>query len=554
MTQLADAAIRFEPDAFDMNRPRLMGRQSAGAGFLRAAVAGRLGEEVVGYGPNRQSSAMFAAMVGQVDPAAPARWMSLSQVHDFGKIGVCQLPHPALGAEARLRLRAGLANHSLCGVTHTVSSDRTMEALARLLCEPLTPWDAVICTSSAVAETIRRVHEAEADYLKWRFGVGVMIARPQTPVIPLGVHCQDYAFSEVERATARAELGIGEGEVVALYVGRLAITAKAHPFQMYRGLQAAQARTGASVTLLQCGWAENPTTEQAFHRAPREHCPSVRAELIDGRDAVARRRCWAAADIFVSLADSIQETYGLTPVEAMAAGLPCLVSDWDGYRDTVRDGVDGFRIRTWAPAAGMGGPLPLLYEAGEVDFSLYSWGAAATTSVDLEVLTDRLATLIGDADLRRRLGEAGRQRAHEVFDWAVVFRQYQALWGELNARREAAKANPEETARLAAAPRSAAQALDPFHAFGHYPSSPIDRSTTVALRPGATPADHQRLKADILFTGTIDRPQVVAKIFAYLEEVGPASVLEIARVMSAPEPLVVHTLGILAKMGLVELS
>jgi starch synthase len=50
MTQLADAAIRFEPDAFDMNRPRLMGRQSAGAGFLRAAVAGRLGEEVVGYG------------------------------------------------------------------------------------------------------------------------------------------------------------------------------------------------------------------------------------------------------------------------------------------------------------------------------------------------------------------------------------------------------------------------------------------------------------------------------------------------------------------------
>ena len=41
----------------------------------------------------------------------------------------------------------------------------------------------------------------------------------------------------------------------------------------------------------------------------------------------------------MSLADNIQETFGLTPVEAMAAGLPCVMSDWDGYRDTVRDGV-----------------------------------------------------------------------------------------------------------------------------------------------------------------------------------------------------------------------
>ena len=26
----------------------------------------------------------------------------------------------------------------------------------------------------------------------------------------------------------------------------------------------------------------------------------------------------------------------------MAAGLPLVVSDWSGYRDLVRDGVDGF--------------------------------------------------------------------------------------------------------------------------------------------------------------------------------------------------------------------
>ena len=47
----------------------------------------------------------------------------------------------------------------------------------------------------------------------------------------------------------------------------------------------------------------------------------------------------------------------------MAAGLPVVVSDWDGYRDTVRDGVDGFRIIiedvVYNFAAAMKAPLAL---------------------------------------------------------------------------------------------------------------------------------------------------------------------------------------------------
>ena len=62
------------------------------------------------------------------------------------------------------------------------------------------------------------------------------------------------------------------------------------------------------------------------------------------------RCCWAAADLFLSLVDNPQETFGLAPVEAMAAGVPVVVSDWDGYRYTVSDGVEGFRVPTLAPA------------------------------------------------------------------------------------------------------------------------------------------------------------------------------------------------------------
>ena len=45
----------------------------------------------------------------------------------------------------------------------------------------------------------------------------------------------------------------------------------------------------------------------------------------------------------------------------MTAGLACVVSDWDGYRDTVVDGETGIRIPTWMPGAGTGAALADAY-------------------------------------------------------------------------------------------------------------------------------------------------------------------------------------------------
>jgi len=50
----------------------------------------------------------------------------------------------------------------------------------------------------------------------------------------------------------------------------------------------------------------------------------------DDNDAAWYRSAWQAAGVFIALSDKIQETLGLTPLEAMAEGLPVIVSDWDG--------------------------------------------------------------------------------------------------------------------------------------------------------------------------------------------------------------------------------
>ena len=67
----------------------------------------------------------------------------------------------------------------------------------------------------------------------------------------------------------------------------------------------------------------------------------MKTSFVDGRDPHMRHSVWHAADLFVSPSDSIQETFGLAVLEAMACGLPVVASDWDGYRDIVDDGQTG---------------------------------------------------------------------------------------------------------------------------------------------------------------------------------------------------------------------
>ncbi len=553
MNETSSAVIRAHADGYDMAKPALMGRQAAGHGFLRAAVQARGDQPIRGLSPNAQVAAGFDAIVKSIDPIAPFEWIKSAEPERIGKTGVLYLADISVATHARGRLRNGVSAWSLCGVTHTTASQIAMDEIAGLLREPVMPWDALICTSTSVVETIRRVHEAEADYLRWRHGDAARIEGPQFPVIPLGVHCADFAFSEAARAEGRAALDLAADEVAALFVGRLVYHAKAHPHAMYRGLQLAAERTGKRVALILCGWTPSEQIEQIFRSGAAQFAPDVRLIFVEGRDPPKRNDAWAAADIFVTLADNIQETFGLTPIEAMAAGLPVVVTDWNGYRDTVRDGIDGFRIATWAPEPGMGVPLAAGHENGSLNYDRYCGFVSSTTALDMPRLVDALATLIESPDTRRTMGQAGRKRAQEVYDWPIVYRQYQALWSELNARRLAAGTDPVWQGRLAAAPRTPSTNLDPFNAFGHYPSHQIGPETPLAIAPGATANLLAACLDHPLFLSTPSPRDLVLKVFAAVES-GETSPATIAIRLKFPISAIGRTLGQLAKMGVVRLG
>jgi glycosyltransferase involved in cell wall biosynthesis len=548
-----NAVIRYEPDGYVVDREKLLGRHSAGNGFLRAAVHALRGQTLYGYTPGRRSAESFAKLVSSLDPDARHQWVPAARLDMLAEVGTVYLPGPDLSAAARLRLRLSSLAYSLVGVTHTTATHRAMDAITGMVTSPVMPWDALICTSNAVKSHVTSMLEAEVDYLQWRIGRRPQIW-PQLPVIPLGVHCDDFAISQAERQSARAALGIADDEVVALFVGRLSFHAKAHPHAMYVGLEAAARETKRKLVLIECGWFVADSVEKAFKDGAKKFCPTVRSLYADGRKADERGKAWAAADLFVSLSDNIQETFGLTPVEAMAAGLPVVVTDWDGYKETVRDGIDGFRIHTALPASGLGHRFAAGYEAGSYSYDSYAGYTCHTVSVDYDQLRRRLSELILNPALRQSQGSAGQQRARSDFDWKVLFRRYQDLWAELAAMRTKLAADPAWRQRVAAAPRFSPSRMDPFQGFANYPTHIINSQTRVRWVADA-PSYGEMVTHPLFSYAKIVMPNAeLVELLRKSLDGKAMSVEELAEANNLRVANAIIALAALAKMGLIKLE
>ncbi len=95
-------------------------------------------------------------------------------------------------------------------------------------------------------------------------------------------------------------------------------------------------------------------------------------------------------DIFVF--PSLAEGFGIVLIEAMALGLPCVVSD-----------------------------LPVLREVGDDAVSFFKTGAS-------EDLARKISTLLDDEDLRRDLGQKARKRVEEKYSMEKFVDNYDRLY------------------------------------------------------------------------------------------------------------------------------
>ena len=365
--------------------------------------------------------------------------LQVSELLDFNapcKNGILLRGQPYIAELAWLRATFRSNNaYSLLGLIHTLAPPMVREQIGAVSIAPVQAWDALICTSPSVLTAMQNMFDQWEEYLRQRFAAKT-IARPHLPLIPLGV---DIGFQQKARTNPNArkyireKLQLSDQDVLVLWVGRLSYFEKAFPQSMFIALQRAADYSGVSLHFAMVGWF--PSGEEDYHlyqEAAQAYCSRVPVHFLDGRNQTLLKQSWAAADIFLSLVDNPQETFGLSPVEAMAASLPVVVSDWDGYSYTVRDGLDGFLIPTLGGiAGGIGDELAARHSIGLMSYQNYIGAVAQHTAIDIEAAAQALTKLAINPALRSSMGANALRNVQARFGWPTIALQYQDLFLEL---------------------------------------------------------------------------------------------------------------------------
>jgi glycosyltransferase involved in cell wall biosynthesis len=115
----------------------------------------------------------------------------------------------------------------------------------------------------------------------------------------------------------------------------------------------------------------------------------------------------------VTVIPSVQEAFGVAALESSAMAVPVVASDVGGLRDTVRDGRTGVLVPPRSP----------------------------------EALADALIMILQNADLRRRMGRAGRERVQSDYDWRDLYDRWIKFYERARARvAQPPPAGPQGTA------------------------------------------------------------------------------------------------------------
>ncbi|TWT53037.1 Spore coat protein SA [Rubripirellula amarantea] len=341
-------------------------------------------------------------------------------------------PQPPSSRWSWLRHQHARDKFAVCGITHALCSPTAISALRDFVMSPVEPYDRLVCTSSAVAATADAIisHWSELMNESAQTSSASRRSTLRLQTIPLGVDLDHHRpASSDDRVAARRHFGIADDANVVLFVGRLSHHSKSNPLPLMFACEQAQRITSKPITLVMAGWFANEAVRDAFVREAARVAPNVKVGFVDATKPNNRDRVWDLADVFVSLADSVQETFGLTIIEAMSRKLPVIASDWNGYRESVVDEETGFLIPT-AMIRGIGSESIDEMMQGDITYDHFLARVGQGIWVDPHKVTQRLVALFRDDGLRRAMGDAGRRRVEAKFTWQNVIAATEELWNQ----------------------------------------------------------------------------------------------------------------------------
>jgi starch synthase len=244
-------------------------------------------------------------------------------------------------------------------------------------------------------------------------------------VLPVG--CDTDAFLPRERsdpkvAAVREALGVAPEQIMVLTVGGDATSKGAQEVMQALALIDGRAPDWKYVCKV---WPQTRTAHQNHLDLQLAGDLGIDKNVVYATDVVSRNfmpYLLAACDIYA--APSRLEGFGMLQVEANACGKPVIGIKAMGMLDTMTHGETAFlarvarRIRLRETVVGGESG----YEAGHR--VVFKSPRIVDYRASVHDIARYLLDLMQDAELRRRLGAAGRQRVVESFDYRVVARRF----------------------------------------------------------------------------------------------------------------------------------
>lgn len=306
---------------------------------------------------------------------------------------------------------------TVIGMTHDLFHRDVYRSLF-LYIENQSAGDAIVCASRSAQAIIRSYLDRIQVCLGGRLAI-------ELPLVPHGV--DPRTISRIPKEKAKRMLGFSDDELVFLYFGRLSIWQKADLCGLIRCF--ADRFKAVRARLVLAGGAidpeNNPEIKEIIAQISALGLTSIR--LIYNADQNLKCALFSAADTFVSPANSFQETFGLSLVEAMLYQLPVIATKWSGYRDIVLDRQSGYLIGTsWKP------PDDFSYIAVEHSSEIQrARTTASCVTIDWEEFGLRMQSLAVDQRLRDRLGLMGLLRARKLFTADKMALNFVEIWETL---------------------------------------------------------------------------------------------------------------------------
>ena len=302
----------------------------------------------------------------------------------------------------------------IVGRVHALSQDISLGAWRSLLQAPSCALDTILCSSKASKHVVQNLLHVAGERTSCRFS-GNLID------IPLGVDSVETGSSQ---ASARNLLGLPSAGMIFLCLGRLSPVDKSDLHPLLQAIAELHNRYGIQNCYLYICGQSSESDDYVASLARLAGELGIEQQVLFNFELLADQKslAYAAADVFVSLPDSVQESFGLTPVEAMSAGLPVVLSDWDGYRELICHGQQGYLVPTiWGDVDGLSAPTAF------IDPVRAHFVQAQSVAVSQPELIDALWRLASDPILRKEMGRKGQCHFQKNFHWAGVIDRFDCI-------------------------------------------------------------------------------------------------------------------------------